>query len=171
MFHLYFYYLFPRIQPTKIQLFNVMLLTKWLFVCFNLFLPEYTTTIKYYFPEEHNLRKKIEKKQRQKQHPLPGSQVPAGARRQRGRRGANQQLSVFAGVCFVVMLIFLGFTIFAITIGFVSWYLLEVAMDLVSLCGIAEGSLKPGPSFTKAFYLLSRLLNASSLLRLYCLFH
>lgn len=42
-----------------------------------------------------------------------------------------QILAASAGVCFVVCLIFLGFAVFATTIGFVMWFLLEVAMDAV----------------------------------------
>lgn len=40
-------------------------------------------------------------------------------------------LAMWGGACFVILLMILCFTIFAMTVGFFLWYLLEVAMDIV----------------------------------------
>ena len=38
---------------------------------------------------------------------------------------------MLSAVCFVILFMMAGFTVFATTVGFVAWYLLEVAMDLL----------------------------------------
>ena len=102
---------------------------------------ELCSTIKTLFAEEHRKRRVVEKRsRRQPQLPLPGAPVPgnflAQSRGQRGRRGGGTHvLAAGAGVCFVVLLMMLGFTVFATTIGFLLWYMVEVSMDI--LCDVA----------------------------------
>jgi hypothetical protein len=108
-------------------------------------------TIKAKYPEEHRKRRQMEKRNRRHPTlPLPGAPAPGSlssflAQRHvhrnnnraggAGGGGGSQVLAAGAGVCFVVLLMMLGFTVFATTVGFVLWYLVEVSMDV--LCDLA----------------------------------
>lgn len=94
---------------------------------------EMSRAVKSLFPTDYKRRRAIEKRRRHQLPPLPGTRALPP---RHGRPGNSAHfLAAGAGVCFVVMLMMLGFTVFATTIGLVLWYLVEVAMDL--LCELA----------------------------------
>ena len=90
--------------------------------------------VKTFFPQEYQDRHKVERRKRKHRYSLPGQGHGgrnAAARRMRngGNNGGNV-FAMWAGVCFVILFMMLGFTVFATTIGFVAWYFLELAMDM-----------------------------------------
>ena len=106
---------------------------------------EMCRTIKSLYPEEHRKRRQIEKRnRRQPQLPLPGAPAPGTLssflaqrhNRNRGGGGGSDVLAAGAGVCFVVLFMMMGFTVFATTIGFLLWYMVEISMDIV--CDVAQ---------------------------------
>ncbi|ELU04313.1 hypothetical protein CAPTEDRAFT_223896 [Capitella teleta] len=92
------------------------------------------STVQTTFPQEYRARKKVEKKLRNKLPPLPGCAsgplrfFQTSVQRYRNRRAS--MLTMWSGACFVLLLMIFGFTVFATTVGFFLWYLLEVAMDI-----------------------------------------
>ena len=113
---------------------------------------EMCRSVKGQFPAEYKRRRTAEKRRRHNLPPLPGNPMSAlsllgngmrGGRRRgggllaggRGGAAGGNVLAAGAGVCFVVLLMMLGFTVFATTVGFMLWYMVEVSMDL--LCDLA----------------------------------
>lgn len=113
--------------------------------------------VKSKFPAEFKTRQNVEKKFKKKLAPLPG--VPMSALQyfqiQQRQRPNNRDLNptnfltTCSGVCCVVLLMMLAFTVFATTVGFVLWYVMEVAMEVVAelafeanqLCNLAWQAL------------------------------
>ena len=98
--------------------------------CCNIVLDLWTAT-KTLFPSEYQERHKLERKKRRHRASLPGTNGGRGRPGRRGNNGAQNSLTTCAGVCFVLLFMMGGFTIFATTVGFCAWYLLETAMALL----------------------------------------
>ena len=97
----------------------------------DLLFAEFCESVKSLFPEAHHERMKQERKKRRHRQPLPGSANPrARVNRRRGSEGVHP-LRMWAGVCFVLLFMVFGFTVFATTIGLVFWYLLERSANLL----------------------------------------
>lgn len=93
---------------------------------------ELWTATKTLFPSEYKERhQQVRKKKNRHRGSLPGSISRRSRLNRRANGGGQNVLTMWAGVCFVLLFMMLGFTVFATTVGFVAWYLLEVAMELL----------------------------------------
>ena len=83
------------------------------------------------FPEAYHERMKQERKKRRHRQPLPGASNPRARSSRRRASDGVHPLRMWAGVCFVLLFMMFGFTVFATTIGLVFWYLLEKSANLL----------------------------------------